>query len=108
MVMGAAARADRMDDYFKSNAPRTKQLTQRVSKRVYEGVFYLADILTLEEQIEHGDPKAKVTAGDVVNRLLELGLDTAFARLELSQPANEDQLLQVLAVYEKRLKKQTK
>jgi hypothetical protein len=104
MVMGVAAVASPMDEYFRSNAPRTKQITQRVSKRVFDGVKYLAEVLTLEEQILHGDPKAKITVGDVVNRLLELGLDSAFARLDLSQPMDKDQQQQVLAVYEKRLK----
>jgi hypothetical protein len=109
MVMGAAALAGQpMDDYFRSNAPRTKQLSQRVSKRVFEGVTRLARILTLEEQITHGDTKATVTAGDVVNRLLELGLDTAYARLEISQPQSDEELEKILAVYRKRLEKQTK
>lgn len=103
MLRVALQAGDEPVGYYESNPRRTKQIAQRVTKRVFDGVEFLAQLWTAMEKIKTGDSEAEVTAGDVVNRLLELGLDSAFAEVGVPRPQTKEQLEKVVAAVEKQM-----
>lgn len=67
--------------YFEPQERRTQQISVRVPKSVKEGIAKLARLWTHIERLRSGDDDVEVTESDVVNRLLELGLDGAWAEI---------------------------
>jgi RES domain-containing protein len=91
--------------YYEAQDRRTKQVTARVTKRVYDGVYALARLWTHMERVRHEDKGIEVSAADVVNRLLDLSIDAAFAELGVARPESEDDWKRVLSVVEKKITK---
>lgn len=76
--MGALAYAV---GYFEPQERRTQQISARVPKTVKDGIARLAKLWTHIERIRTGDTETEVTETDVVVRLLQVGLDGAWAEI---------------------------
>ena len=74
--------------YFEPQERRTQQISVRVPTSVKDGLARLAKLWTQIERLRSGDAEVEVTESDVVNRLLELGLDGAWAEIG-SEPKTE-------------------
>ncbi len=70
---------------------RTEQITVRIPKPIQEGLDRLSKLWTHLERLRTEDPGAEVTVSDVVNRLLEIGLEGAWSEAG-SRPRNEAEL----------------
>lgn len=72
------ASADMPGPYFKSQERRTDQLTARVPKRLKDEMIRLARYWTALEREASKDDEIDVTVGDVMVRLLDVGLEGAW------------------------------
>lgn len=64
--------------YYKSQERRTDQLTARIPKRMKDALQRLAYYWTALERETSGDAEVEVTIGDVVVRLVDVGLEGAW------------------------------
>lgn len=69
--------------YFEPQERRTEQINVRVTKTVRDSLVRLADIWSHVEQIRSGDTDATVSVSDVVMRLIQIGLQGAWAEIGL-------------------------
>lgn len=86
--------------YYSPQERRTAQLNARVPKSIKDGVEALARLWTHLERVQTGDSEVEVTAADVVNRLLQVGLEGAWAEIGM-QPKTEAEWAEVLKRAEK-------
>lgn len=70
---------------------RTEQITVRIPKPIQEGLDRLAKLWTHLERLRTEDERAEVTISDVVNRLLEIGLEGAWSEAGF-RPKSEEEL----------------
>ena len=70
---------------------RTEQITVRIPKPIHEGLDRLAKLWTHLERLRTEDERAEVTISDVVNRLLEIGLEGAWSEAGF-RPKSEEEL----------------
>ena len=90
--------------YWQPQERRTKDLSARVTKTVYDGVKDVARLWTAVERIRSGDEDIEVSGADVVNRLLAVGIEGAFAEFG-AHPKTEAEWTQLEAVIRKRISK---
>lgn len=67
--------------YYTSHERRSEQLRARVSKSISTGLTRLAAVWTHVERARTGDETLEVTESDVVNRLLQMGLEGSWAEI---------------------------
>jgi len=84
---------------------RTEQITVRIPKPIQDGLDRLAKLWTHLERLRTEDEKAEVTVSDVVNRLLEVGLDGAWSEAGF-RPKTDQELLDLQKRAEKILLEQ--
>ena len=94
-----------MSQYWEPQERRTKDLSARVTKSVYDGVKAVARLWTAVERHRTGDADYVVSAGDVVNRLLKIGIEGAFAEFGGQVPKTEEEWKQLESVAKKRIAK---
>ena len=70
---------------------RTEQITVRIPKPIHEGLERLSKLWTHLERLRTEDPGAEITISDVVNRLLEVGLEGAWSEAG-SRPKSDEEL----------------
>lgn len=102
-MLGAGA--NDMSQYWEPKERRTKDLSARVTKTVYDGVKAVAHLWTIVERHRTGDADHIVSAGDVVNRLLKIGVEGAFAEFGAQVPKTDDDWKQLESVIRKRISK---
>lgn len=84
--------------YFEPQERRTKQLTARIPKSVSDGLKDLSRLWTHMEQARTGDKDAEVSISDVVVRLLQIGVEGAWAELGLrAGPKTKEEWSDILA-----------
>lgn len=83
--------------YFEPQERRTKQLTARVPKSVSDGLRDLSRLWTHMEQARTGDKEAEVSISDVVVRLLQLGIEGAWAEIGLPPPKTKEEWAEIFA-----------
>jgi hypothetical protein len=84
-----------MPPYYEPQERRTQQLTARIPKSISDGLKDLARLWTHMERTRTGDADAEVTVSDVVVRLLQVGLDGAWAEIGF-QPKTDEQWQKLL------------
>lgn len=102
-MLGAGA--NDMSKYWEPKERRTKDLSARVTKTVYDGVKAVARLWTTVERHRTGDTEYVVSAGDVVNRLLGVGIEGAFAEFGGQVPKTEEEWQKIEATVRKRISK---
>ncbi len=70
---------------------RTEQITVRIPKPIQESLDKLSKLWTHLERLRTEDPGAEITVSDVVNRLLEIGLEGAWSEAGF-RPKSEAEL----------------
>lgn len=90
--------------YWEPQERRTKDLSARVTKTVYDGVKDVARLWTMIERLRAGDTDIEVSGADVVNRLLKVGIEGAFAEFG-KHPKTEEDWSQLESVIRKRISK---
>ncbi len=80
--------------YYTSHERRTKQLRVRITPSIEQGVKRLAEVWTHVERVRTGDEDLDVTESDVVNQLLKLGLEGAWAEIG-AEPRTEADVAEV-------------
>jgi hypothetical protein len=88
--------------YFRSHERRTRQLRVRTTPSIETGLERLADVWTHVERARTGDLELVVTTSDVANRLLELGIEGAWAEIG-HEPKSEVEVEEVKRRAEKAL-----
>lgn len=69
---------------------RTEQITVRIPKPIQEGLERLSRLWTHLERLRTEDDRAEVTVSDVVNRLLEIGLEGAWSEAGFRPKTDEE------------------
>lgn len=93
--------------YYKSQERRTDQVTARIPKRMKDDLQRLAHYWTALEREATKDSDVEVTIGDVVVRLLDVGLEGAWE--EAREKFDEKTIDKMVGDVEKSLaKKQSK
>ncbi len=72
-----------------SNERRGKQMTTRTSQRLVQSIEKLARLWEAKERQKQRDPELHVTSADVVNRLLDEGLEAAWKDAGWVNPPDE-------------------
>ena len=81
------------DDYFKRSEleeKRSEALNVRIPKSVRARLDEVAEFLTLKDRVSNPEAK-KTTMGDVVVRLLKVGIEGVYAQVNLpARPTKEE------------------
>jgi len=76
--------------YYTSHERRTKQLRVRITPSLQLGLKRLAEVWTHVERVRTGEEDLDVTQSDVVNQLLKLGLEGAWAEIGAEPKTDAD------------------